>query len=156
MCVFTPWWSLTLESCNDKSKLRGPLPYSGQSSEVSTPSSLYMEYGKWALGRPGLQLCLFSALPLCLLSSELSSSCQLWGGYTPYSLTLPIIISSPRARNHTAPPLFLLLSDLGVPPSRMPWVLSPRMSVDPNGMAEWVREGPWKEACECRGWIMRR
>ncbi|CAK7310204.1 Run domain Beclin-1-interacting and cysteine-rich domain-containing protein [Vulpes lagopus] len=32
------------ESCNDKSKLRGPLPYSGQSSEVSTPSSLYMEY----------------------------------------------------------------------------------------------------------------
>ncbi|XP_070439651.1 run domain Beclin-1-interacting and cysteine-rich domain-containing protein isoform X9 [Equus przewalskii] len=33
-----------LESCNDKSKLRGPLPYSGQSSEVSTPSSLYMEY----------------------------------------------------------------------------------------------------------------
>lgn len=32
------------ESCNDKSKLRGHLPYSGQSSEVSTPSSLYMEY----------------------------------------------------------------------------------------------------------------
>ncbi|XP_029795354.1 run domain Beclin-1-interacting and cysteine-rich domain-containing protein isoform X3 [Suricata suricatta] len=32
------------ESCSDKSKLRGPLPYSGQSSEVSTPSSLYMEY----------------------------------------------------------------------------------------------------------------
>eukprot|EP00071_Canis_lupus_P018725 XP_013965717.1 run domain Beclin-1-interacting and cysteine-rich domain-containing protein isoform X11 [Canis lupus familiaris] len=32
------------ESCNDKSKLRGPLPYSGQSSEVSIPSSLYMEY----------------------------------------------------------------------------------------------------------------
>uniref|UniRef100_A0A096NWW8 Rubicon autophagy regulator n=1 Tax=Papio anubis TaxID=9555 RepID=A0A096NWW8_PAPAN len=32
------------ESCNDKAKLRGPLPYSGQSSEVSTPSSLYMEY----------------------------------------------------------------------------------------------------------------
>ncbi|XP_066096773.1 run domain Beclin-1-interacting and cysteine-rich domain-containing protein isoform X6 [Saccopteryx bilineata] len=32
------------ESCNDKSKLRGPLLYSGQSSEVSTPSSLYMEY----------------------------------------------------------------------------------------------------------------
>ncbi|XP_058151634.1 run domain Beclin-1-interacting and cysteine-rich domain-containing protein isoform X4 [Dasypus novemcinctus] len=32
------------ESCNDKSKLRGPLPYSGQGSEVSTPSSLYMEY----------------------------------------------------------------------------------------------------------------
>uniref|UniRef100_A0A2K5DE16 Rubicon autophagy regulator n=1 Tax=Aotus nancymaae TaxID=37293 RepID=A0A2K5DE16_AOTNA len=32
------------ESCNDKSKLRGSLPYSGQSSEVSTPSSLYMEY----------------------------------------------------------------------------------------------------------------
>ncbi|XP_006884267.1 PREDICTED: run domain Beclin-1 interacting and cysteine-rich containing protein [Elephantulus edwardii] len=32
------------ESCNDKSKLRGPLPYSGQSSEVSTPGSLYMEY----------------------------------------------------------------------------------------------------------------
>ncbi|XP_060006396.1 run domain Beclin-1-interacting and cysteine-rich domain-containing protein isoform X2 [Lagenorhynchus albirostris] len=32
------------ESCNDKSKLRGPLSYSGQSSEVSTPSSLYMEY----------------------------------------------------------------------------------------------------------------
>ncbi|XP_049484302.1 run domain Beclin-1-interacting and cysteine-rich domain-containing protein isoform X8 [Panthera uncia] len=32
------------ESCNDKSKLRGPLPSSGQSSEVSTPSSLYMEY----------------------------------------------------------------------------------------------------------------
>ncbi|XP_032192079.1 run domain Beclin-1-interacting and cysteine-rich domain-containing protein isoform X9 [Mustela erminea] len=32
------------ESCNDKSKLRGPLPYSGPSSEVSTPSSLYMEY----------------------------------------------------------------------------------------------------------------
>lgn len=46
MCVFTPWWLLILESCNDKSKLRGPLPYSGQSSEVSTPSSLYMEYGK--------------------------------------------------------------------------------------------------------------
>ncbi|KAM8771192.1 run domain Beclin-1-interacting and cysteine-rich domain-containing protein isoform 4-T4 [Rhynchonycteris naso] len=34
----------TPESCNDKSKLRGPLLYSGQSSEVSTPSSLYMEY----------------------------------------------------------------------------------------------------------------
>ncbi|XP_054556464.1 run domain Beclin-1-interacting and cysteine-rich domain-containing protein isoform X2 [Talpa occidentalis] len=34
----------TPESCSDKSKLRGPLPYSGQSSEVSTPSSLYMEY----------------------------------------------------------------------------------------------------------------
>uniref|UniRef100_A0A2K5ZGL7 Rubicon autophagy regulator n=1 Tax=Mandrillus leucophaeus TaxID=9568 RepID=A0A2K5ZGL7_MANLE len=32
------------ESCNDKAKLRGPLPYSGQSIEVSTPSSLYMEY----------------------------------------------------------------------------------------------------------------
>ncbi|KAL4679545.1 hypothetical protein H8959_009195 [Pygathrix nigripes] len=32
------------ESCNDKAKLRGPLPYSAQSSEVSTPSSLYMEY----------------------------------------------------------------------------------------------------------------
>lgn len=32
------------ESCNDKAKLRGHLPYSGQSSEVSTPSSLYMEY----------------------------------------------------------------------------------------------------------------
>ncbi|XP_058411979.1 run domain Beclin-1-interacting and cysteine-rich domain-containing protein isoform X4 [Diceros bicornis minor] len=32
------------ESCNDKSKLRSPLSYSGQSSEVSTPSSLYMEY----------------------------------------------------------------------------------------------------------------
>ncbi|XP_062962249.1 run domain Beclin-1-interacting and cysteine-rich domain-containing protein isoform X1 [Cynocephalus volans] len=32
------------ESCNDKLKLRGSLPYSGQSSEVSTPSSLYMEY----------------------------------------------------------------------------------------------------------------
>ncbi|KAK2489393.1 hypothetical protein MC885_012661, partial [Smutsia gigantea] len=32
------------ESYTDKSKLRGPLPYSGQSSEVSTPSSLYMEY----------------------------------------------------------------------------------------------------------------
>lgn len=32
------------ESCNDKSKLRGHLPYSGPSSEVSTPSSLYMEY----------------------------------------------------------------------------------------------------------------
>lgn len=32
------------ESCNEKLKLRGPLPYSGQSSEVSTPSSLYMEY----------------------------------------------------------------------------------------------------------------
>ncbi|XP_066203205.1 run domain Beclin-1-interacting and cysteine-rich domain-containing protein isoform X1 [Saccopteryx leptura] len=32
------------ESCNDKSKLRGLLLYSGQSSEVSTPSSLYMEY----------------------------------------------------------------------------------------------------------------
>ncbi|XP_032486480.1 run domain Beclin-1-interacting and cysteine-rich domain-containing protein isoform X4 [Phocoena sinus] len=32
------------ESCSDKSKLRGPLSYSGQSSEVSTPSSLYMEY----------------------------------------------------------------------------------------------------------------
>ncbi|XP_039106815.1 run domain Beclin-1-interacting and cysteine-rich domain-containing protein isoform X5 [Hyaena hyaena] len=32
------------ESCSDKSKLKGPLPYSGQSSEVSTPSSLYMEY----------------------------------------------------------------------------------------------------------------
>ncbi|XP_007947589.1 run domain Beclin-1-interacting and cysteine-rich domain-containing protein [Orycteropus afer afer] len=32
------------ESCNDKLKLRGPLPYSGQSSEVSTPSSLYVEY----------------------------------------------------------------------------------------------------------------
>ncbi|XP_036889549.1 run domain Beclin-1-interacting and cysteine-rich domain-containing protein isoform X2 [Sturnira hondurensis] len=32
------------ESCSDKSKLRGHLPYSGQSSEVSTPSSLYMEY----------------------------------------------------------------------------------------------------------------
>ncbi|XP_045396019.1 run domain Beclin-1-interacting and cysteine-rich domain-containing protein isoform X3 [Lemur catta] len=30
------------ESCNDKSKLKGPL--SGQSSEGSTPSSLYMEY----------------------------------------------------------------------------------------------------------------
>nr|XP_020749243.1 run domain Beclin-1-interacting and cysteine-rich domain-containing protein [Odocoileus virginianus texanus] len=33
------------ESCSDKSKLRGPLSYSGQSSEVSTRSSLYMEYG---------------------------------------------------------------------------------------------------------------
>ncbi|XP_075412395.1 run domain Beclin-1-interacting and cysteine-rich domain-containing protein isoform X1 [Tenrec ecaudatus] len=32
------------ESCNDKSRLRGSVPYSGQSSEVSTPSSLYMEY----------------------------------------------------------------------------------------------------------------
>uniref|UniRef100_A0A2K6UBV4 Rubicon autophagy regulator n=2 Tax=Saimiri boliviensis TaxID=27679 RepID=A0A2K6UBV4_SAIBB len=32
------------ESCNEKSKLRGSLPYSGQSSEVGTPSSLYMEY----------------------------------------------------------------------------------------------------------------
>ncbi|XP_006869445.1 PREDICTED: run domain Beclin-1 interacting and cysteine-rich containing protein [Chrysochloris asiatica] len=32
------------ESCNDKLKLRGSLPYSGQSSEVSTPSSLYMEH----------------------------------------------------------------------------------------------------------------
>ncbi|XP_058920346.1 run domain Beclin-1-interacting and cysteine-rich domain-containing protein isoform X2 [Kogia breviceps] len=32
------------ESCSDKSKLRGPLSYSGHSSEVSTPSSLYMEY----------------------------------------------------------------------------------------------------------------
>ncbi|XP_062065376.1 run domain Beclin-1-interacting and cysteine-rich domain-containing protein isoform X1 [Lepus europaeus] len=32
------------ESCNEKLKLRGPLPYSGQSSEVSTPSSLYMDY----------------------------------------------------------------------------------------------------------------
>ncbi|XP_065798846.1 run domain Beclin-1-interacting and cysteine-rich domain-containing protein isoform X3 [Muntiacus reevesi] len=32
------------ESCSDKSKLRGPLSYSGQSSEVSTRSSLYMEY----------------------------------------------------------------------------------------------------------------
>ncbi|KAB1283408.1 Run domain Beclin-1-interacting and cysteine-rich domain-containing protein [Camelus dromedarius] len=32
------------ESCSDKSKLRGPLSYSGQSSEVSTPSSLYLEY----------------------------------------------------------------------------------------------------------------
>ncbi|XP_054431134.1 run domain Beclin-1-interacting and cysteine-rich domain-containing protein isoform X3 [Pteronotus mesoamericanus] len=31
------------ESCNDKSKLRGHLPYSGQSSEASTPSSLYTE-----------------------------------------------------------------------------------------------------------------
>ncbi|XP_027630009.1 run domain Beclin-1-interacting and cysteine-rich domain-containing protein isoform X3 [Tupaia chinensis] len=31
------------ESCNDKSKLRGPLS-SGQSSEVSTPSSLYVEH----------------------------------------------------------------------------------------------------------------
>ncbi|XP_021571005.1 run domain Beclin-1-interacting and cysteine-rich domain-containing protein isoform X2 [Carlito syrichta] len=30
------------ESCNDKLKLKGPL--SGQSSEISTPSSLYMEY----------------------------------------------------------------------------------------------------------------
>ncbi|KAF6121559.1 rubicon autophagy regulator [Phyllostomus discolor] len=34
----------TPESCNDKSKLRGHLPYSGQSSEVGIPSSLYMEY----------------------------------------------------------------------------------------------------------------
>ncbi|XP_045707320.1 run domain Beclin-1-interacting and cysteine-rich domain-containing protein isoform X3 [Phyllostomus hastatus] len=34
----------TPESCNDKSKLRGHLPYSGQSSEVSIPSSPYMEY----------------------------------------------------------------------------------------------------------------
>ncbi|XP_049641838.1 run domain Beclin-1-interacting and cysteine-rich domain-containing protein [Suncus etruscus] len=32
------------ESCSDKSKLRGPLPYSGQSSEGSIPSSLYMEH----------------------------------------------------------------------------------------------------------------
>ncbi|XP_015092023.1 run domain Beclin-1-interacting and cysteine-rich domain-containing protein isoform X6 [Vicugna pacos] len=32
------------ESCSDKSKLRGPLSYSGQSSEFSTPSSLYLEY----------------------------------------------------------------------------------------------------------------
>ncbi|XP_036760677.2 run domain Beclin-1-interacting and cysteine-rich domain-containing protein isoform X1 [Manis pentadactyla] len=32
------------ESCTDKLKLRGPLPSSGPSSEVSTPSSLYMEY----------------------------------------------------------------------------------------------------------------
>ncbi|XP_017396503.1 run domain Beclin-1-interacting and cysteine-rich domain-containing protein isoform X6 [Cebus imitator] len=32
------------ESCNEKSKPRGSLPYSGQSSEVGTPSSLYMEY----------------------------------------------------------------------------------------------------------------
>ncbi|XP_058518001.1 run domain Beclin-1-interacting and cysteine-rich domain-containing protein isoform X1 [Ochotona princeps] len=32
------------ESCNEKLKLRGALSYSGQSSEVSTPSSLYMEY----------------------------------------------------------------------------------------------------------------
>ncbi|XP_006200969.1 run domain Beclin-1-interacting and cysteine-rich domain-containing protein isoform X7 [Vicugna pacos] len=34
----------TPESCSDKSKLRGPLSYSGQSSEFSTPSSLYLEY----------------------------------------------------------------------------------------------------------------
>ncbi|XP_032120130.1 run domain Beclin-1-interacting and cysteine-rich domain-containing protein isoform X4 [Sapajus apella] len=32
------------ESCNEKSKPRGSLPYSGQSSEVGTPGSLYVEY----------------------------------------------------------------------------------------------------------------
>uniref|UniRef100_A0A8D2JF27 Rubicon autophagy regulator n=1 Tax=Sciurus vulgaris TaxID=55149 RepID=A0A8D2JF27_SCIVU len=32
------------ESCNDNLKLRGPFPYSVQSSEVSTTRSLYMEY----------------------------------------------------------------------------------------------------------------
>ncbi|XP_035134320.1 run domain Beclin-1-interacting and cysteine-rich domain-containing protein isoform X5 [Callithrix jacchus] len=43
------------ESCNDKSKLRGSLPYSGQSSEVSSPSSLYMDYeGSRYLGSEGM------------------------------------------------------------------------------------------------------
>lgn len=61
-CVSTPCWSLILESCSEKLKVRGHLPYSGQSTEGSTPSSLYMEHGKWVLGRPGLRLCLCSPL----------------------------------------------------------------------------------------------
>lgn len=156
MCVFTPWWSLPLESCNDKSKLRGPLPYSGQSSEVSTPSSLYMEYGKWVLGRLGLHLCLFSALPLCLLSCELCGSSQLCGGYTLYTLTLPFIIFNLCAGNHTALLFLLLPSDLGVPPSHAVGVIT--MSVcwsRWNGaLSGW--EGPWKEAFECLGLITGR
>ncbi|KAB1283412.1 Run domain Beclin-1-interacting and cysteine-rich domain-containing protein [Camelus dromedarius] len=53
----------TPESCSDKSKLRGPLSYSGQSSEVSTPSSLYLEYGKgptlsYAMGVITVNVCI--------------------------------------------------------------------------------------------------
>lgn len=136
MCVFTPWWSLTLESCNDKSKLRGHLPYSGPSSEVSTPSSLYMEYGKWVLGRLGLQLCLCSPLvPAKLWAAWLSS--QLCGGYIPYSLTLPSF--STPVLEIILPAIFLLLSDLGVPPSLMLWVLSPWMLSLVEWLSEWVR-----------------
>lgn len=105
--VFTPWWSLTLESCNDKSKLRGHLPYSGPSSEVSTPSSLYMEYGKWVLGRLGLQLCLCSPLvPAKLWAVWLISA--MWRVHTvqPHS---PIICNA-CARNHIALPFFFSLT----------------------------------------------
>lgn len=127
-----------LESCNDKSKLRGPLPYSGQSSEVSTPSSLYMEYGKWVLGRPGCH-CVF-ALPLCLLSFELCGSSQLSGGCTPYSLTLPSIIFNLCARSSTALPFLLLRSDFGVPPSLMPWCYYRECLLSQmEWLSEWVR-----------------
>lgn len=136
VCVFLLPGGHWLESCNDKSKLRGPLPYSGQSSEVSTPSSLYMEYGKWVLGRPGCH-CVF-ALPLCPLSFELCGSSQLSGGCIPYSRTLRSIIFHLCARSPTALPFLLLRSDFGVPPSLMPWVLLPWMSVEPDGVALWV------------------
>lgn len=136
MCVFTPWWSLTLESCNDKSKLRGHLPYSGPSSEVSTPSSLYMEYGKWVLGRLGLQLCLCSPLvPAKLWAAWLSS--QLCGGYIPYSLTLPSF-STPVLEIilpcHFSSPLWLRGPTL----SYAVGVIT--MNVEPGGMALWVGE----------------
>lgn len=111
MCVFTRWWSSPLESCNDKAKLRGHLPYSGQSSEVSTPSSLYMEYGEYYV------LYLFSARPLCLLSSELWGSSQLCGGTYCYSLSRSLVVFNPCARNRTALPFLLLLSDFGVLPT---------------------------------------
>lgn len=141
MCVFTPWLSPPLESCTDKLKLRGPLPSSGPSSEVSTPSSLYMEYGKWAQGRPGPHLWILSVLPLCLLSSELCGSWQLCGGS---SLTFPFIIFNPCARNHTALLFLLLFSDLRVPPSLMLGHCHHKcLLIQMEWLSDWVR-GTWK------------
>lgn len=144
MCVFTPWWPLTLESCSDKSKLRGPLFYSGQSSEVSSPSSLYMEYGKWGLGRPGLQPCVFSAPLGPATLSAVWLILALWRVHTVQSHP-PFHHFSRCARNHSALPFLSLLSALGVPPSLMLWVLSRCTSGEPGGMVLWAGERDFEE-----------
>lgn len=154
VCFYFLVWSLTVESWNDKSKLRGPFPYSAQSGEVSTPSSLYMEYGKWVLGRLGLKWCLFLTFPSCLLKPQLLCSSQLCGGYTLCSLTHPFF--NPCARNHSYPPLLLAPSDSGVPLSYVIGIIAARLCWSRwNGsLRGW--EGCWKEAFEYLGLVTRR